>query len=158
MVPLSSLPSPPLIVPLCASHRSPLRLSSQFTSWSDLTAHSGSAIARFGSDWLLASCALYHYSGTAVSSLRYYRETLADSAFGASLITSVHPSIPFAVADFPHEMNRIPEWFARSKYPGLTAYDAMPRGGHFAAAEEPALLAGHVHKTLGDIDALSGPR
>ena len=115
--------------------------------------HNGSAAARYGSDWILASVALYHYGGTAASSLRYYRESLSDPAFGAALITSTHPGIPFAVADFPREFNRIPAWFARSKLPGLVAYDTQLRGGHFAASEEPELLAAHVHKTLGAIIA-----
>lgn len=57
------------------------------------------------------------------------------------------------IADFPHEMLRVPQLFARAKFPGLAAFDTFPRGGHFAAAEEPVLLAEHIHSTFGVIDA-----
>ena len=50
---------------------------------------------------------------------------------------------PTGVAAFPHEISRPPrEWAERSF--NLQRWTQMPRGGHFAALEEPQLLAEDV--------------
>jgi len=50
------------------------------------------------------------------------------------------------VADFPHELWRMPEVFAHYVYENLVQYTDMPRGGHFAAFEEPELVANDLKK------------
>lgn len=49
--------------------------------------------------------------------------------------------VPTAIAVFPHDLGGRPprEWVERTY--NLTRYTTMPRGGHFAAREEPGLLA-----------------
>jgi pimeloyl-ACP methyl ester carboxylesterase len=52
--------------------------------------------------------------------------------------------VPTALAVFPADLGgRIPRSWAERTY-ALRRYTVMPRGGHFAAHEEPALLAGDV--------------
>ncbi len=46
-----------------------------------------------------------------------------------------------AAAQFPHEITLVPRNFLEYKYAKLLRYTDMPRGGHFAAFEEPELLA-----------------
>jgi pimeloyl-ACP methyl ester carboxylesterase len=43
------------------------------------------------------------------------------------------------LAVFPRDLSRPPRSWAERTY-NLTRYTAMPRGGHFAAHEEPELL------------------
>ena len=57
--------------------------------------------------------------------------------------------VPVAIADFPHEMIHVPEPWARLRFPRLRQYTVMPRGGHFAAMEEPAALAADVFSFVG---------
>jgi len=50
------------------------------------------------------------------------------------------PAVPAAFASFPHDLNPPPrEWVERRLH--LERWTEMPRGGHFAAMEEPKLLA-----------------
>ncbi len=50
---------------------------------------------------------------------------------------------PAAVAAFPKELSRPPRRWAERVY-NLKRFTQMPRGGHFAAMEQPALLAADI--------------
>jgi pimeloyl-ACP methyl ester carboxylesterase len=52
--------------------------------------------------------------------------------------------VPTAIALFPADLGAPPprSWVERTYR--LTRYTVMPRGGHFAAHEEPELLAGDI--------------
>jgi pimeloyl-ACP methyl ester carboxylesterase len=51
--------------------------------------------------------------------------------------------VPTALALFPADLSQPPRsWAERTHH--LTRYTHMPRGGHFAAHEEPALLADDI--------------
>ena len=54
---------------------------------------------------------------------------------------SVPVKVPAGLANFPHELVFVPEALTSRKYPQLVQYSNMERGGHFAAFEEPQLLA-----------------
>lgn len=47
-------------------------------------------------------------------------------------------------AVFPHELLYQPESLLRDKYTNLIHFNHIPRGGHFAALEEPVLLADDI--------------
>ncbi|KAG9334888.1 hypothetical protein JZ751_006368 [Albula glossodonta] len=49
--------------------------------------------------------------------------------------------VPTGLAAFPNEVIHCPLPWARYKYKNIRSYSYMPRGGHFAAFEEPELLA-----------------
>lgn len=49
--------------------------------------------------------------------------------------------VPSACAIFPHEIRYQSEAILKPKYPNSVQINHMPRGGHFAAFEEPQLLA-----------------
>lgn len=51
--------------------------------------------------------------------------------------------VPTGCALFPHELLAQPKSILASKY-NIIQYNYMPRGGHFAAFEEPRLLADDV--------------
>jgi pimeloyl-ACP methyl ester carboxylesterase len=105
----------------------------KYRAWSDCD---GDPARRFGDDFLLTQASLYWFTNTISTSFRPYYER----AHG------VHPSVervevPTAIAVFPYDLGGRPprEWVERTY--NLTRYTTMPRGGHFAAQEEPDLLA-----------------
>lgn len=49
--------------------------------------------------------------------------------------------MPTGLAAFPGELLHCPESWAQIRYQNIHSYTFMPRGGHFAAFEEPQLLA-----------------
>lgn len=59
--------------------------------------------------------------------------------------------VPTAVAVFPHDLTHPPRSWAERVY-DVARYTVMPRGGHFAPYEEPALLAEDIREFLNLID------
>jgi pimeloyl-ACP methyl ester carboxylesterase len=53
-------------------------------------------------------------------------------------------SIPVAVSAFPDELYPTPRSWAEKAYPKLIHYNQLPKGGHFAAWEQPELLVGEM--------------
>src|SRR5437879_9475275 len=53
-------------------------------------------------------------------------------------------SIPVAVSVFPDELYPTPRSWAEKAYPKLIHYNQLPKGGHFAAWEQPELLVGEL--------------
>lgn len=53
-------------------------------------------------------------------------------------------NVPSACAAFPHELTYTPEKLLKFRYKNLLQYNHPPRGGHFAAFEEPKLLADDI--------------
>jgi pimeloyl-ACP methyl ester carboxylesterase len=52
-----------------------------------------------------------------------------------------HVSIPVAVSVFPDEIYAAPKSWTEKAYPNLIHYNRLPRGGHFAAWEQPQVFA-----------------
>jgi pimeloyl-ACP methyl ester carboxylesterase len=48
--------------------------------------------------------------------------------------------IPVAVSTFPDDLYYLPRSWAERAYPKLIHYNKLPKGGHFAAWEQPQLL------------------
>ena len=49
--------------------------------------------------------------------------------------------VPTGLADFPGEFLRLPVSWVRDHFRNIVQFTEMPKGGHFAALEEPELLA-----------------
>ena len=82
-------------------------------------------------DDLLDNVTLYWLTNTAVSSARLYWES--HLAFFAPKGIR----IPVAVSAYPDELYQAPESWTRAAYPKLVHYNRLPKGGHFAAWEQP---------------------
>ena len=108
-------------------------------------------------DWLVANLATYWATGNAGPSLRLYYEAAHSRRFASAAVGRV--PVPAAVADFPWELGRMPSLFVRHKFPRLIAHTVQPRGGHFAALEEPGLLAADLRAAVPGLcaAAASGP-
>lgn len=106
----------------------------KFREWSDCD---GDVYRRFTWDELLANVTLYWMTQTIHSSFRMYFEgRKAPLHFGEGEF--VHP--PTGIAHFPRELPFPPQIWIERGY-NVRHWSEMPRGGHFAAAEEPDLLA-----------------
>ncbi|MFE9552461.1 alpha/beta fold hydrolase [Streptomyces sp. NPDC006692] len=78
---------------------------------------------------------LYWFTPTISTSLRPYYE------YAQQLTRRVERvDVPTALALFPADLTHPPRSWAERTY-NITRYTRMPRGGHFAAHEEPDLLA-----------------
>ncbi len=111
----------------------------KFREWSDC---GGDVYTRFTKEELLANVTLYWMTETIYSSFRmYYEGRRAPLQFSEGKRVST----PCAVACFPKELPLPPrEWVERAY--NVERWTEMPRGGHFAAAEEPGLLAGDLRR------------
>lgn len=66
-----------------------------------------------------------------------------------SFSSRIKVHVPTGFAAFPSEILHCPEQWVKNKYPKLISYSYMARGGHFAAFEEPELLAQDIRKFMG---------
>jgi len=78
-------------------------------------------------------------TNTGVSGGRLYWENKGASFFAVKGV-----SIPVAVSVFPDELYPAPRSWAERAYPKLIHYNKLPKGGHFAAWEQPKLLSEEV--------------
>ena len=90
-------------------------------------------------DDVLDNVTLYWLTNTAISSARLYWDTRQLPAKGGFFdVRGV--KIPVAVSAFPDEIYAAPRSWAQQAYPKLIHYNRLPRGGHFAAWEQPELF------------------
>jgi microsomal epoxide hydrolase len=109
----------------------------KFRTWSDC---GGDLERRFSKDQLLTNIMLYWVPETANSSCRLYCETMRASKFPP---TDFRVDVPTGCAIFPRELIRPPRAWVEKLY-NVQRWTQMPRGGHFAAMEEPALLVDDI--------------
>jgi pimeloyl-ACP methyl ester carboxylesterase len=96
-------------------------------------------------DNILDNITLYWLTGTAASAARSYWEDAR--ALAAALASGQPPppvSVPVAFTTFPGEIWATPRSWAEAVYPGLSYFNEVERGGHFAAWEEPDLFVTEV--------------
>jgi pimeloyl-ACP methyl ester carboxylesterase len=89
-------------------------------------------------DDVLDNVTLYWLTNTAVSSARLYWES--KLAFFAPK----HVTIPIAISVFPDEIYAAPRSWAEQAYPRLIHFNTLPKGGHFAAWEQPELFVAEL--------------
>ena len=105
-------------------------LLEKFHGWSDCQ---GDPLNAFTYDKLLDNISLYWLTGTIASSMRLYFED-AHPDRRRTQLPSV--SVPTGMARFPAEFLRFPRAWIERKYK-VVHWREMPRGGHFAAMEQP---------------------
>jgi epoxide hydrolase len=120
----------------------------KFERWTDNDGDLEQAIAR---SRLLDNLTVYWVTDTINSSMRLYAEAQLADDFGA---TRTKIEVPTGIAIFPKEMFKYPRsWLEQAFH--LVRYTRMPRGGHFAAMEEPDLFVADVQAFFTE---LSTPR
>jgi pimeloyl-ACP methyl ester carboxylesterase len=111
----------------------------KFRTWSDCD---GDVEKRFTKDELLTNVMIYWVTGSITSSTRLYYETIHSGRFGPA---GKRVETPTGCAIFPKELYRAPRTWAEAAY-NVQQWTKMPRGGHFAALEEPELLVEDVRR------------
>jgi len=106
------------------------------SSYQDIAAaFAGHPVGGLTRDEILDNVTFTWLTNTGVSSARLYWENTAGF-FDAKGVT-----VPAAVSTFANEIYRVPRSWAERAYPNLIYFNALDRGNHFAAWQEPALFA-----------------
>ena len=93
-------------------------------------------------DDILDNITLYWLTNTAVSSARLYWENKLN------FFAPKHLVIPVAVSVFPDEIYAAPQSWTERAYPKLIHYNRLPKGGHFAAWEQPQLFSEEIRASF----------
>ncbi|XP_034040849.1 epoxide hydrolase 1 [Thalassophryne amazonica] len=144
----------------CGLNDSPVGLAAyileKFSTWTDLKNRdlvNGGLERKFSLDELLTNVMIYWTTGSIVSSMRFYKEnfkTNPDNRVDAR----ARVFVPTGLAAFPGELMHCPKSWAKMKYRNIYTYTFMPRGGHFAAFEEPQLLANDIVQFVKKVENL----
>ena len=107
----------------------------KFRAWSDCD---GDPEKAFTKDQLLTNVMVYWVTETITSSTRLYWERQHSGERQPPFV-----SVPTGVARYPKEILKFPRAWVERRY-NVTHWAALPRGGHFAAMEQPELFADDV--------------
>jgi pimeloyl-ACP methyl ester carboxylesterase len=116
----------------------------KFRSWSDC---GGDLESRISKDELLTNITIYWATQSINSSTRLYYEARHNPWRPDP---NQRIETPTAAAIFPHEILRPPRHWAERAF-NIVRWTVMPRGGHFAALEEPQLLADDIRAFFGSV-------
>lgn len=110
----------------------------KFWSWTDCDGHPENALTR---DEMLDNVMLYWWPATGASSARLYWES-----FSSPPMDSV--KTPVAASIFPKEIFQASERWCEKHFDRLVHYNALDKGGHFAAFEQPETFVDEVRTGL----------
>jgi len=106
----------------------------KFWSWMDCDGHPENVLTR---DELLDNVMLYWLTAAGASSARLYWESFRSRDFKAI-------DLPAGISVFPKEIFRLSRRWAETRFGDLRHFGELPRGGHFAAMEQPQLFLEEV--------------
>ena len=115
----------------------------KFHTWSDIKDDLESVYTR---DELLTNLTIYWVTQTAGSAFRIYYETKQHPPknYGQKI------DVPAGVCIFPKDIVPAPREFAERVF-NVQQWTKMKKGGHFAAMEQPSLLAGDIFSFAGGL-------
>ena len=96
-------------------------------------------------DEMLDNIMLYWLSNSGASSARLYFESFATDFSRQQL------DIPVGVSVFPGELYRPLKIWAERTYTKLFYWNEVPRGGHFAAFEQPGIFVAELRKSFAQL-------
>ncbi|HEY8979663.1 MAG TPA: epoxide hydrolase [Streptomyces sp.] len=106
------------------------------------TDNHGLAEDALGVDDMLDAISLSWFTNSAASSGRIYWENRSLTFAGPKL------TLPVAVTVFPKDIPRVPRSWIEDTYSDLIHYAEADKGGHFAALEQPEILADEIRTGL----------
>ncbi len=113
----------------------------KWRTWADTD---GKIESKFTKDELLTNVMIYWITASITSSTRLYYESRRNPRDRGWV------GVPTAVAIFPRELAISPRKWVEAAY-NVKQWTEMPRGGHFAAMEEPQLFVEDVRKFVRDL-------
>ncbi|GFU34784.1 epoxide hydrolase 1 [Nephila pilipes] len=114
----------------------------KFSTWTNLEnrlSENGNLTENFTLDELLTNVMIYWVNNNITSSIRFYKENGMNRTHEKMSLT-----VPCGFALFPNDLVALPRCLMERSITQLLSYTVMPRGGHFAAFEEPQLLADDI--------------
>jgi epoxide hydrolase len=108
----------------------------KFWAWTDCDGHPENVLSR---DELLDNIMMYWTTASAASSARLYWESFGPERRPRHTVT-----VPTGVAVFPKEIVPPVRKWMQGAYTNIQHWREMPKGGHFAAFEQPDLFVGEV--------------
>jgi pimeloyl-ACP methyl ester carboxylesterase len=136
-------------------------VAEKFHNWSDCH---GDIESCFTKDELLTNITIYWATQTIHSSFRLYNEAMKDLVQAKyNPLTKINPlnktgnktSVPAGVAEFQTDL--LPPKDFANKYFNIQQWTKMPKGGHFAAMEQPELLAADIRKFVNKLQTQPQP-
>lgn len=115
----------------------------KFSTWTNKEykhRNDGGLLEKYTLDELLDNIMLYWVTSSITTSVRLYSENFS-TAYRALKIEQLPIKVPTACAIFPNELTAAPKSLLTDRYPNMIQYNILRSGGHFAAFEEPKLLA-----------------
>ncbi|MSQ88230.1 MAG: epoxide hydrolase [Betaproteobacteria bacterium] len=112
----------------------------KFRSWSDCDGNPENVISR---DEMLANISLYWFTGAIGSSFWPYYARLHG---GWPIPRDQTIDVPVGYTEFPKEILTPPRSLAEKTYTDIRRWSVMPKGGHFAALEQPEALAREIRE------------
>jgi microsomal epoxide hydrolase len=116
----------------------------KFRAWSDCDGEVERAVSR---DDLLTNVMFYWLNNSAASAARIYYENANEPP-----VERPRSPVPTAIAAFPREPFRCPRDWVEPRH-NIVRWTEMPKGGHFAALEQPDLLARDMREFFRDYRA-----
>ncbi len=92
-------------------------------------------------DQVLDDFTLYWLTNTSTSAGRLYWENKGRSPTGSAALKTTELTLPVAVTNFQEDAYQPPESWVRRAYKNLIYFHEAPKGGHFAAWEQPQEFA-----------------
>ncbi|KQQ51356.1 epoxide hydrolase family protein [Plantibacter sp. Leaf314] len=106
------------------------------------TDNAGRAQDAIDVDRMIDTIAISWFTNSAASSARIYWDNRSATMSGP------HLHLPVAVTVFPKDVPLLPRSWIEDAYSDLVHFGEAPRGGHFAALEQPEFLASEIRSGL----------
>ncbi len=116
-------------------------LLEKFWSWTDNGGDLHSVISR---DVFLDNLMMYWVPRTGASSVRMYWESFSEiwEVFNTEVRDRI--AVPVGASIFPRENPRASRRWASRRFTDIRQWHELERGGHFAALEQPAVVASEI--------------
>jgi len=120
-------------------------ITDKYWAWCD---HDGDPFDALTREQMLDNVSLYWFMRTAASAARSYWESVQETADTGIYRQTRLVTPPSAITIFPQEIIRPSRRWCEKFYPDLRFYELAPRGGHFAASEQPLLFIDQVRRAF----------
>jgi microsomal epoxide hydrolase len=122
----------------------------KFRTWSNCR---GDVFGTFSKDSLLTNLMFYWAPNSVASAARCYYES---AALDPPLFLHPRVTVPTGIAAFPKEPYLVPREWLEPRF-NIVSWSNMPRGGHFAALEQPHLLVEDIRRFFWGLRAYGDP-
>ncbi|CAL1689410.1 unnamed protein product [Lasius platythorax] len=123
------------------------------TNYSYKSREDGGFLEKYTYDELIDNLMIYWASNSITTAMRIYAEMFTKENFLlGKLINSDVVKVPSACSQFPNEIMEQSPSLLRTRFVNLLRVTKMPRGGHFAAFEEPELLANDIWASIDEME------